>query len=218
MRRVSVIIPVGPGHDRVVKRAVASVEYAWSYDHGPFDEHRVLVIDDAEAKMGRSKARNFGMDSTPKDWHFLLDADDQMVENAFTLVDLCADATFGAVCLDGAVLRTNRYPLSKFQLIRLGAKGTLSMGCFLRVGLGMRFDEEMDIAEDFDFYCRLACRERSFIKVEEPLVSIGYRTPSAGGPRSSAGCDWTEACQAVVDRYKVVVIEDGTMRGYVIRR
>ncbi len=199
MRRVSVIIPVGPGHDRIVLRAIESVEYAWSYDHGPFGETRMVVVDDGEAKLGRSKARNFGMDSTPDDWHFLLDADDQMVENAFTLVDLRADATFGAVCLDGVVYKSNRYSLSKFQLIRLGAKGTLSMGCFLRAGLEMRFDEEMDIAEDFDFYCRLACRDRSFTKVLEPLVSIGYRTPSAGGPRSSAGCDWTEACQVVVD-------------------
>jgi hypothetical protein len=136
------------------------------------------------------------LDDNPADWHFLLDADDEMAPGAFSLVDLAAPATFGAVCLNGHITPLQA-PLTKADLFRLGAYSTLSMGCFVRGDLGLRFNPLMDLAEDFDFYARLP----GFTKRREPLVSIGYSRPSSIGPRGTGDVDWVSACADVLARY-----------------
>jgi glycosyltransferase involved in cell wall biosynthesis len=198
--RVAVIIPVGPGHGVLSDRAVASVYAAWVQTRGPFAHMNVTRIQDQEGKLGRSRARNQGMDAAAGhyDWHFLLDADDMMMPDAFSLVDLTAPATFGAVCLNGQKYRWDVQPCTREILLRMGAHGTLSMGCFLKGDLGLRFDEDLDVAEDFDFYMRLP----GWTKRKEPLVSIGYNDPSAGGPRGYEEIDWVKACNRVIHRYR----------------
>lgn len=197
---VVVIIPTGPGHEDLAIEAVRSVKDAWIYSQGPFSDMTVVPVFDLEGKLGRSAARNQGLDSFPADWHFLLDADDKMMPEALELVDLEVAATFGAVCLNGKVPTNNRYPLSRAQLFTRGPVGTLSMGCFVRGDLGLRFNETMDVGEDFDFYMRLP----DFTKRRESLVDIGYSkdTPGAGGPRSSQDCDWTAECWKVIEQYR----------------
>lgn len=195
---VVVIIPVGPGHNKLAPLAVASVRRAWKTSHGPFSDVRIVTVPDPEGLLGRSRARNQGMDENPADFHFLLDADDEMDMAAFHRVDLDAPATFGAVCLSGRIYRHNIHPCTRETLLERGARGTLSMGCFVRGDLGLRFDETMDVGEDFDFYLRLP----GFVKLEEPLASIGYDQPSAGGPRGYYRTDWLGACNAVIERYK----------------
>jgi hypothetical protein len=201
--KVSVIIPVGPNHEDVWKKAARSVGRAWGLDHGPFGEMELVIVPDPEGQLGRSAARNKGMAEHPADWFFFLDADDEMMANAFDLVDLEAPATFGAVVLDGKLLRANRYPgygnpaICRRMLAKFGASGTLSMGFFVRADLGLRFDESLDIAEDFDFYMRLPW----YVKRHEPLANIHlYTHPRSGGPRAAQG-DWTQACRAVIDRH-----------------
>lgn len=202
--KVTVIIPVGPGHEVVAIAAIESVRRAWRAARGPFNTLELAPIADPEGH-GRSAARNEGMREHPAHWHFLMDADDTMTVTAFNEVDLNAAATFGAVCLDKrtdslqkrATSRDNRYPLSREDLFHFGAVGTLSMGCFVRGDLGLRFDETLDVGEDFDFYMRLP----SFTKRKDALVCIGYHLPSAGGPRSSADVDWRRACAEVIARY-----------------
>lgn len=196
--KVAVIIPVGPGHEELAKRAVASVRSAWATHRGPFTEFVVHVVDDTKGELGRSAARNRGMDEAPADWHFLLDADDEMYTGAFRLVDLEASATFGAITLLGRRYRRDVWPCTRDTLLARGAHGTLSMGCFVRGDLGLRFDESLDAGEDFDFYMRLP----SFTKRLEPLVSIGYDQPSAGGPRGYESIDWLKACNEAIDRYR----------------
>lgn len=88
--------------------------------------------------------------------------------------------------------------MTREDLFQHGALGTLSMGCFVRGDLGLRFDESMDIGEDFDFYLRLP----SFTKRNKPLVHIGYTEPSAGGPRGASKVGWLDACAAVIERYR----------------
>jgi len=196
--KVSVIIPIGPGHEGCAVEAVQSVERAWGKDHGPFGECEIVQVPDPGGGLGRSAARNRGLDERPADWHFLLDADDWMLPRAFGLVDLSVAATFGAVCLGRKVIKDNCWPVTREILLERGAAGTLSMGCFVRGDLGLRFDVTLDVGEDFDFYLRLP----SFTKQRDPLVGIGRG--SAGGPRSSRGCRWREACAAVVERYRAV--------------
>ncbi len=194
---VTVVIPVGPGHAELAERAIASVHTAWETTRGPFTGYWLAVIGDDAGELGRSRARNLAMREQPADWLFLLDADDTMHPRAFERVVLAEPATFGAIYLDGIPYRGNRYPVTRATLFEHGADGTLSMGCFVRGDLGLEFDEEMDVGEDFDFYARLP----GFVKIAEPLADIGYGAPSASGPRSSAGVDWREACAAALARY-----------------
>jgi len=197
---VAVIIPVGPGHERPAIHAERSARLAWATNRGPFKSMRVAVVDDTRGALGRSAARNRGMNDNPADWHFLLDADDAMMTRAFPLVDLDAAATFGTVWLCGRRYFHDRWPLTRADIGQHGARGTLSMGCFVRGDLGLRFDESMDIGEDFDFYMRLP----GWTKRDKPLVNIGYREPSATGPRSQVNGDWLGACNAVIAKYAAV--------------
>ena len=195
---VAVVIPVGPGHRECAKEAEASVAAAWDRTQGPFDAMEVRTVHDHNGAMGRSRARNLAMGIAPADWFFLLDADDQMMPDAFALVDTTQPATFGAVCLDGVVSRDNRWPVTRATLFQHGAAGTLSMGCFVRGDVDARFDPSLEQGEDFDFYLRLP----GFIKIQQPLVSISYnrrRVPRTV-PAQNAG--WREACAAIVDRYR----------------
>lgn len=194
---VAVLIPVGPGHERLALRAHASVIDAWLNNRGPFGDVCIACADDADGR-GPSWARNQLMNETPADWHFFLDADDEMMPGAFGLVDLTASATFGAICLDGRISRSNRWPVTRETLLGHGANGTLAMGCFVRGDLGLRFDESLRLGEDFDFYMRLP----DFTKRREPLVNIGYRKPSAGPPVTRKDRQWQEACAVVVERYR----------------
>lgn len=62
----------------------------------------------------------------------------------------------------------------------------------------LRFNESLDVGEDFDFYMRL----ESFVKVPHVLVAIGYDQPSAGGPRGGDNRDWMETCKQIVRSYR----------------
>lgn len=194
------MIPVGPGHEDFAHSAVRSVETAWRYSHGVFSALEIVTVPDPDGVMGRSAARNSGVSEHPSDWYFFLDADDEMLPPAFTLVRPDYPATFGAVCLNGRIARENVHPLTPEKLLQHGARGTLSMGCFVNgdVAKSTPFDESLDAGEDFDFYLRLP----GFVKLREPLVSIGYHRPSAGGPRGYEDIDWWSVCDEVCERYR----------------
>lgn len=196
---VAVVIPVGPGHEKYALDADRSVGEAWTRSQGPFDAMHIAVVPDHQGTLGRSAARNLGVRENPADWYFFLDADDEMLPRAFELVRLEHPATFGAVCLNRKVYRKNVYPVNRALLFKRGAVGTLSMGCFVRadVARAAPFDESMDAGEDFDFYLRLP----GFVKIKEPLVSIGYDKPSAHGRRGYLCCDWGAVCAKVIQRY-----------------
>lgn len=197
--KLAVITPVGPGHDAYAPAAIESVRAAVAHGTGCFDTVVHRVVDDARGQLGRSRARNEGM-SEDADWFFFLDADDAMCPGALALNDFSKAATFGLVdwgtFLEGRARRMNIYPCGWRELALYGARGTLSMGFFVeaRVARALRFNEAMNIAEDYDFYTRLP----SFTKVDQPLVRIGYNLPSAGGPRGYHEVDWVGSCDEVI--------------------
>lgn len=195
----AVIIPVGPGHDPWISRVVKSVREAWEHNPGPFHSLDIGLSLDLDGLMGQSGARNRGLNLYPADWHFLMDAEDQMCRDTFSLIDLNYAATFGAWMLEGKLQKRNRYPCTRDDLFRYGARFTLYMACFVRGDLGLRFNEDLDVRGcDFDFYLRLP----SFIKRPEPLVNVGYNTPSASGPKSAEHVLWWEVVDKVVDQYR----------------
>ena len=198
--RVTVVIPVGPGHENSSLRTITTVENAWNKSQGPFTEIFINAIPDHKGELGRSRARNIGME-TDTDWYFLIDADDAMEPDAFSLCLINHDATFGAIKVDGKISKQN-HPCNSFHsVVRHGAEGTLSMGFFLNSIVDLRFNESMDIGEDWYFYIRLVDKY-DFIKIEEPLVNISLDIPSAHGPRGYTGeVDWVKIGNKIIDDF-----------------
>ena len=195
--KLTVITPVGPGHESILPLAALSVLHL---EYHEFTEIQHVIVNDTKGKLGRSKARNLGME-TPADWYFFLDADDVVMPYAPKFVKGQSVAVFGAVQINGRVPPINKWPCStKEELFKHGGEGTLCMGFFVKaeVAREVRFDETLDRGEDFDFYMRLP----SFYKVKSPLVSVNSKIPSAVGPRGYEELDWQKTCREIVDRYK----------------
>ncbi len=153
------------------------------------------MIEDLDGAKGRSRARNEGM-AGADGWLFFLDADDVMAPNALGR-NTDRDATFGRIDLIDGPECINHYPATLADLVEFGPLGTLSMGFFIRasVAQALRFNEEIDIGEDWEFYTRLV-HGYTWTKIQEPLASVGYMQRSATGPRGryELGLDWrTEA-------------------------
>ena len=71
--RVAVITPVGPGHEPLYSECRASVERAWRISHGPFAAISLIAVDDSGGRLGRSRARKFGIEravAVSADWIF----------------------------------------------------------------------------------------------------------------------------------------------------
>ena len=199
--KLTVITPVGPGHQDCVQRAIESVRDA---TNNTFSRITHAVIDDTQGIYGRSHARNSAMDDS--DWYFFLDADDTMERDAPDLLKRNYSATFGSIKLGMRECRrkirvseNNILPCGWKEIDKHGASGTLCMGFFVKaeVAKSLRFDESLDFGEDFDFYMRLP----DFIKIAEPLVTIGYNVPSATGPRGYENIDWLKVCRERIDYY-----------------
>jgi hypothetical protein len=196
--KLVVITPVGPGHEKIVQRAIESVKVARRFvNPGTYERVHHEVVYDTQGEMGRCKARNIGIDAHPDaDWYFFLDADDYMRNYALTRCDHTFAATFGAVSLCGKVTSSNLRRCGWAEIAKYGALGTLSMGFFCRgdVARELKFREDMDAGEDFEFYLRLP----GFRKVKDPLVDIGRDTPSAVGPRGYTSLDWIGTCNKII--------------------
>lgn len=189
---VQVIVPVGPGHDRVAIEAVAS---ALSLGFDP------LPIDDTEGKLGRSRARNIGVMEATAEWLFFLDADDLLHKDAKKAKKYTKyDAIWGLIN-DGQVRVPQVRSLDFDTLVRHEPTQTLQMGHFIRrsVALNYPFDETLDTGEDFHFYLRV-WRAENCIKIPHTLF-INRRGNHSTGPRSANGMQWREAVTRIQREY-----------------
>src|SRR5687768_11794884 len=129
--RLAVITPVGPGHEQASRDCAASVQSAWLQFCGPFTSMVHEVIDDTDGMLGRSLARNSGIDRHPDaNWFFFIDADDLMHLRAIEALERALihqpslEVVFGAVCTDrNGIIDDNVYPLDWWSLLRHGANG-----------------------------------------------------------------------------------------------
>lgn len=81
---VSVVIPIGPGHERYAEDCIESAFSA----RRPFGvDIDVVAVPDGDGKLGRSAARNLGASKAKYDWLFFIDADDIMDPDA--IMALC---------------------------------------------------------------------------------------------------------------------------------
>lgn len=201
--RIAVVTPVGPGHAALYAECRASVQAAWRSKRGPFSALSFIAVDDSEGKLGRSRARNIGIDRALQqgaDWLFFLDADDLMVEGAFGSVAPYVgdhDAVWGLILglSPGAARPHLRIPqiisMNTFDdLLLFDPFLTLQMGHFVRtpVAHAVRLDEAMDAGEDFDYYLRAWSAHRC-VKVAREFF-INRHARHSTGPRSASAEDW----------------------------
>jgi FkbM family methyltransferase len=204
--RLAVVTPVGPGHAGLYAQCRTSVEVAWRCSQGPFATLELIAVDDGRGELGRSRARNLGIEraaAAGADWIFFLDADDLMVEGAFAAVATYVadyDAVWGMILgLSPTAIRPHlRIPqivsMTTIEaLLLFDPFLTLQMGHFVRTAAAqaLRFDEALDAGEDFDYYLRLWSNHRA-IKVAREFF-INRHARHSTGPRAASAMDWGHA-------------------------
>ena len=206
---IDVILPVGPGHDEVSRRAIASVHVAQdnAAAAGVEATTRVAVVDDQRGEIGRSAARNDAVQESSAEWVFFLDADDMMHPDALvnampTLEGGEFDAVWG-LChqMEGDYILP-RYELprivSRDVLLRHHPMTTVKIGHFVRqeVAAAHPFNVDMDCGEDWDYYLRVWDDARC-VKIPAPFY-IKVRGQHSTGPRSATGAQWSETVDAML--------------------
>ena len=205
--KCGIVTPVGPGHEGAYQNAVISIEIAVRKGHGPFDAIELFPVYDLNGELGRSKARNLGVERAHAagcNWVFFLDADDLLFDEAFKSVnDLVHgyDAIWGLICeaphgrLDAVQLRPNQMPATTSidDLLMCDPCQSIQMGAFVRTALALdiRFDESMDTGEDLKFY--LACWTKYKCVKEKFFLFVKVQGNHSTGPRSAEDVVWREA-------------------------
>lgn len=209
--KCAVVTPVGPGHELYALDAEESVHAARATGCGPFAEILFIRVDDTRGAMGRSEARNRGVQlahDAGAEWIFFLDADDILCPRAFEYAAphlARFDAVWGAiyelgddeesgVLRPGQVLAITRID----ELLSNDPFITVQIGHFVKtsVALATPFDTRLDAGEDFDYYLRVWSRFNC-VKVPQPFF-YNRRHTYAGGPRAATDADWRMAVERIV--------------------
>jgi glycosyltransferase involved in cell wall biosynthesis len=203
--KCDIIIPVGPGHEELVHRAVGSVEMAKDFHKGAFTDIDVTAIDDTKGLLGRSQARNLAVADSKADWVFFLDADDLMHPEAFAFSeDLIEthDAIWGLIVeyKDGVLLERFQVPAINdiSTLLKVDPYLTLQMGHFVKTEIAQKepFKEDMNTGEDWHYYLRV-WNKYECIKINRPLM-CNVRGQHSTGPRSADGRKWREVVEKLI--------------------
>ena len=207
--KCAAVTPVGPGHAQRARECRASIEAAWREHPGPFSGLQFHFIDDGRGELGRSRARNVGVEAarqTGADWIFFLDADDFMTPRAFSIFGEYADrfdAVWGLMAIKppDSVDYHVRFPQaltlrSVDELLLLDPFMTLLMGHFVRtsVAVDLPFDETLDAGEDFDYYIR-AWEKYRCTKVAQ-VLSVNRSDQHSSGPRAATADQWRVSASA----------------------
>jgi glycosyltransferase involved in cell wall biosynthesis len=205
--KCGVITPVGPGHADSYRFCASSIEIAAQNSTGPFEVIELIPVFDLEGKLGRSKARNIGIDlalESQCDWIFFIDADDVMFDEAFkAITDLAFkyDAIWGKICeaphgqLANVKIRPGQLESTDNidDILNVDPFLSLQMGMFIKTSIAaeIKFDEKMDTGEDFKFY--LACWLKYKCIKANSVLFINLRGNHSTGPRSANGAMWRTA-------------------------
>lgn len=205
--KCDVIIPVGPGHEQLVHRAVNSVAIAERYSKGLFTDIDVIAIDDTKGDHGRSKARNEGVQGSKADWLFFLDADDLMSPKCFMNVAEYQDhdAIWGRIIEYANGVVTERYQVPEIEsfadLLFYDPYLTIQMGHFVRreIALENPFNEKMNTGEDWDYYLRVW--KHNCIKINLSFM-YNVRGEHSTGPKSANGQQWRKVVEDLIEKAK----------------
>ncbi|SEJ70948.1 methyltransferase, FkbM family [Pseudooceanicola nitratireducens] len=206
MTALTIITPVGPGHEALFDASCApSVEQAKAFDMGPFDSVTHLMMDDTKGEHGRSARRNTAIRQAQEagsDWIFFLDADDILTPNAFQAFGRVVaqepdlDVVWGLICTldeggEPTLREEQRESLnSREDFLSCPPYGAVQIGGFMRTDCVARygFDEAMDTGEDYKLYCQLWKDCRCAKRPE--IFFVNVRGQHSTGPRSATGLDW----------------------------
>jgi len=201
---LDIIVPVGPGHEEIHKRALDSIRVAVTLadamGESSFQRVNVLVEDDTKGELGRSAARNKAVWRGDGEWLFFLDADDILHPEALriTLPRGKEFAAFFGLILEyreGRVVQRLQIPNinSYLELLQYDPYQTLQMGHFVRrdVFQQLWFDEALTTGEDWHYYLRL-WKEHKCCKMPYPMA-VNDRGHHSTGLRSATGKEWTDA-------------------------
>lgn len=148
--------------------------------------------------LTRPEAANRGVDAAQGDWITFLDDDDLLYPGHVSgLVGALGRAGVARVIYSGAVARLSdgsALPLGQpFALAQLYERNFihLSMALFSRhlVALGCRFDESLEILQDWDFFLQCAQHTRFHF---EPQAMFEWRA-DVGGAGTGAGANQDDA-------------------------
>ncbi|TFH67055.1 MAG: glycosyltransferase family 2 protein [Gemmatimonadales bacterium] len=208
------IIPVGPGHRRLSRRAEWSIKVAQGHGLGPFSEVECVLVDDTKGQFGRAAARNHGMSLHPDaDWYYFLDADDMMHGEALVRFGAGrkrhpeARAIWGKGLLwmhgEYVAIGDEIFPMTWEDVILCMNLGTFGVGHFVggEEARRLRFDETVPHCEGFEF-CVSFISCFPWVKIEEPLSIIDKDAPSCNDHYSPCPAPWTRAFNAHVMKWK----------------
>lgn len=207
---IAVIIPVGPGHQEVANEAVDSVMNA---ERNPNWSIRPYLVPDVRGELGRSRARNIGVQAAlseaPCDWLMFLDADDVAFEGVFRALEVAAytdpalEAIWGELWNEFG-LYSNDKPKKLLQLrcersdgctapmetwdalVEHGPFASIHVGHFVKPALFSLVGgwcEFWDLGEDIEFNWACAAHAKRFIKLARRLVKVRNSKASAHGSR-----------------------------------
>jgi len=180
---------------------VNSVRVA-TLDKGPFKTVNIRIVDDTKGELGRSQARNQGLEESEAEWVFFLDADDLMHPHCLRNFQAGYDAVFGQIIEYSNGIAAWRYQVPEItsyeELLAFDPYLTLQMGHFVRreVVKGIGFDPEMDTGEDWKYYLEL-WKNHDCVKIDKPLF-INVRGQHSQGPRSASGGQWREVVEPMI--------------------
>lgn len=198
---LSVITPIGPGHEVLAEEAIASARAAYDHYPGPFRALDVIAMPDPNG-MGRSRTRNLAVKrASPTGWTFYLDADDLMAPDALWGFETALraqpdlDAIWGTIsCFRGLekprVRPAQVYPTTYSDLIRAEPTGTLQNGFFVKAEIAKAepWNEGVEQGEDWDMFLRLWSKYRC---AKSPKVFMfNRRGQHSAGPKHSDGRQW----------------------------
>jgi glycosyltransferase involved in cell wall biosynthesis len=209
---VSIIIPVGPGHERYLADALDSVQAQ------TMPEWECVVVNDTGGPLeatgspwahvidagglGAGGARNRGLEAATAPLALFLDADDVIVPRALELLLKGYVDSGGRYAYSDWLTLENEAridePMEPHEVEEYDARKMLS-GLRHAVtaliptewarGVG-GFDEALPVFEDWDFYCKLAASGYCGVRVPHPLLiyrrASGLRTRAALKPRAQA--------------------------------
>jgi hypothetical protein len=204
---VTIITPVGPGHDELVKRCVNSVGNA---SNGVFSNVKHVLVDDSSGELGRSKARNNGVKDCSTEWVFFLDADDLLTEDAFD-VDLSDyDAIWGTIMIHDRTRRMKVVPrrpqhmefYTYSEIFNAPPHETLQIGHLVKRGIALSepFNEDMNCGEDFDYYLRV-WEKYKCAKIRHAFM-VNCTGSSSTGPKSATPDEWRKAVKQCLEAKK----------------